>query len=41
MLYLLDTDHVTLLQRPGPNSVVAVRLATLAADDYGTFVITL
>jgi tRNA(fMet)-specific endonuclease VapC len=41
MIYQLDTDHVSLLQRQGAiGSPLEERLSRLAPDDYGTAVIS-
>jgi tRNA(fMet)-specific endonuclease VapC len=41
MLYLLDTDHLSLLERGGPEAErIAARLDVLGPDDYGISVVT-
>lgn len=41
MIYQLDTDHVSLLQRRGAEAAtLQARLSRLAPDDYGTAVVT-
>jgi tRNA(fMet)-specific endonuclease VapC len=41
MIYLLDTDHLTLLQRGGDaGSKIRNRLSLVAPDDYGTTIVT-
>lgn len=41
MIYLLDTDHNSVLQRGGEGSVVLERrLRSLGGDDYGTAIVS-
>ena len=41
MIYLLDTDHVSLLQRGGGiASTLVARLREIPPDDYGTTIVT-
>jgi tRNA(fMet)-specific endonuclease VapC len=41
MIYLLDTDHNTILQRGGAGyDELANRLAAIAPDDYGTSIVS-
>lgn len=41
MIYQLDTDHVSLLQRRGAEAaILQARLGRLAPDDYGAAIIT-
>lgn len=41
MLYLLDTDHMTALERGGTGAgPLAGRLRAISADDYGTTIIS-
>ena len=41
MRYLLDTDHLTYLERGGEEGLrIRIRLLTLPISDYGTTVIT-
>ncbi len=41
MIYLLDTDHNTILQRGGPGVLVLRnRLEDIAKDDYGTGIVS-
>lgn len=41
MIYLLDTDHVSVLQSAGPaNRLLTARLSEIAPDDYGTAIIS-
>lgn len=41
MIYQLDTDHVSLLQRGGADAaVLQERIRRIAPDDYGTAVVT-
>jgi tRNA(fMet)-specific endonuclease VapC len=40
-MYLLDTDHLTLLERRGPNAnVLQTRLATLKPDELAVTIIS-
>lgn len=40
MIHLLDTDHITVLQRDGQGyDALSHRLANVAPDDYGTTVV--
>lgn len=41
MIYQLDTDHISLLQREGANdAILQARLHRLGQDDYGTAIVT-
>ena len=41
MIYLLDTDHNSVLQRGGEGAVVLERrLRALGGDDYGTSIVS-
>lgn len=41
MIYQLDTDHISLLQRRSAEAaILQARLSRLAPDDYGTAVVT-
>jgi tRNA(fMet)-specific endonuclease VapC len=41
MIYLLDTDHVSVIQRSGEAATSLVRrLRSLSPDDYGTTIVT-